>query len=102
MNNYSSGRNAEYMIKKILLSRGYVHIVRSAGSHTPIDLMASNGRRLLAIQVKKGRYISAEEKGLLIQWARAFKASPVLARKEDGRWVFHQLMGRTAHKQIQI
>jgi Holliday junction resolvase len=90
------------MIKKILISRGYMHIVRSAGSHTPIDLIASNGKKLLAIQVKRGRYISAEEKGMLIQWAKAFRASPILARKQEGRWVFHLLMGPSIQKKVEI
>jgi len=79
-----------------------MHIVRSAGSHTPIDLIASNGKKLLAIQVKRGRYISAEEKGMLIQWAKAFRASPILARKQEGRWVFHLLMGPSIQKKVEI
>ncbi|MGA1974764.1 MAG: hypothetical protein ABSG92_03935 [Conexivisphaerales archaeon] len=86
MSNYISGRNAEYTIKKMLVSKGFSYVIRSAGSHTPVDLIATDGRRLLAVQVKKGSYISKEEKALFYEWGMAFGAKPVLATKKDGRW----------------
>lgn len=101
MSNYISGRNAEYTIKKLLISKGYIHIIRSAGSHTPIDLMASNGKRKLAIQVKRNRYISKEERCMLIKWAISFDATPILAKKVDGRWTF-QLVSQSSMKNIEI
>ncbi|MEM0287292.1 MAG: hypothetical protein QXG05_03850 [Nitrososphaerota archaeon] len=99
MNNYSVGRNAEYAIKRMLIGKGFSHIIRSAGSHTPVDLIASDGNQLLAIQVKKGRYISKQEVYLLIEWAYAFKARPMLARKKDGRWILKEVGMPTTHKE---
>ncbi len=66
-------------------------MIRSAGSHTPVDLLAADGKRVLAIQVKRGRYISKEEQEMLKDWAAAFGAKPVLAKKKDGRWVLLDL-----------
>jgi len=64
------------------------YIIRSAGSHTPIDIIASNGKNVFAVQVKQGGYISREEKLQLSQWARAFNAKPVIAIKEKGsKWI---------------
>jgi Holliday junction resolvase len=102
LSNYIAGRNAEYAIKRLLISRGYLHVLRSAGSHTPIDLIAADGRKRLAIQVKRGRYVSRREKLLLIEWAKAFRASPVLATKVDGRWSLHLLQNETSLKGLEL
>jgi len=91
LNNYISGRNAEYTIKNLLISKGFKYILRSAGSHTPIDLLAADGKRKLAIQVKRRRYISKEEKAMLLAWAASFDATPVFASKVRGRWTFHHI-----------
>lgn len=40
---YERGRSAEYTVKRMLEAMGYQWIIRSAASHTPIDLLASNG-----------------------------------------------------------
>ena len=39
-------------------------VIRSAGSHTPIDLIAGNGKVVFAVQVKQGGHISKEEEKL--------------------------------------
>jgi Holliday junction resolvase len=57
------------------------------GSHSPVDLLASNGVETLAVQCKVGGYISLEEKTALIEWAAKLNARPCLARKNrSGRW----------------
>ncbi len=91
LNNYISGRNAEYTIKNLLISKGYKYILRSAGSHTPIDLLAADGKKKLAIQVKRRKYISKEEKDMLLAWAASFDAMPIFASKVRGRWTFHHV-----------
>jgi len=53
---YERGRRAEYRVRYVLQSQGYL-VVRSAGSKTPVDLVAINPstREILLIQVKSGR-----------------------------------------------
>lgn len=91
MSNYISGRNAEYMIKRMLISEGFKFVIRSAGSHTPVDLIATDGKSIVVVQVKKGSYISKIEKALFYDWGKAFGAKPLLATKKDGRWVLTEV-----------
>ncbi len=85
---YERGRAAEYAVKRILEARGFRWILRSAASHSPLDLLASNGTEILGVQVKGSStpYVSKLAKEELIQWAERFKAKPVIARKKRGRW----------------
>jgi Holliday junction resolvase len=83
----AKGRMAEYHVKRILERLGYVHIIRSFASLSPIDLIASNGSEVIAVQVKQGGYLSTEGRLALVDWADKFHAKPFLARKRRGRWV---------------
>ena len=91
--NYERGRSSEYYVKHLLENMGYRFIIRSAASHTPIDLLVarvSNPKvERLAVQVKGGQRgsISKDELNELRQWAKAFGAIPVLAKKRKKRWV---------------
>jgi len=87
----AKGRLAEYYVKRLLERQGYPYIIRSHASLTPIDILASNGNEIVAVQVKQGGYISQEEKKRLIEWAGLFRASPRVARKERGRWVVSKI-----------
>ncbi len=49
--NYVSGRRFEYAIKKELEQRGWIAI-RSAGSHSPFDIIAIKGNKILLLQLK--------------------------------------------------
>lgn len=51
MTNYQKGYAFERQVKKILESKGY-YVMRSAGSHTVIDLIAFKEDDLLLIQLK--------------------------------------------------
>ena len=51
--NYSRGRDTEYLARDLLILHGF-QVVRSAGSHTPIDLVAwQDGGHPRLIQVKR-------------------------------------------------
>jgi Holliday junction resolvase len=50
--NYVSGRRFEYVIKKELQDQGWIAI-RSAGSHSPFDIIAIKGDKILLLQLKK-------------------------------------------------
>jgi Holliday junction resolvase len=91
LSNYISGRNAEYAIKRMLISKGFTFVIRSAGSHTPVDLIATDGKNIVVVQVKKGSYISKDEKALFYDWGKAFDAKPLLATKKDGHWTLTEV-----------
>ena len=85
---YQRGRSAEYTVKRMLQEMGYRWVIRSAASHSPIDLLGSNGIETLAVQCKVGGYMSAMEKNTLIEWALKLNARPCLAKKnKNGRWM---------------
>jgi Holliday junction resolvase len=52
--NYHKGRNKEYRICKALRKKGYDIVQRSAGSHSPIDILAirREDNRISLIQSK--------------------------------------------------
>ncbi len=52
MSNYSRGRKLEYAVRDELISRGYILVVRSAGSKGPFDLVAISPSDIVLIQVK--------------------------------------------------
>jgi Holliday junction resolvase len=79
--NYIKGRNAEYYFKKKLESQGYA-VIRTAGSHSPADLIAGNGDLVYAIQVKASKKkLSKNEQDELIEFAKKIRAVPVLLNK---------------------
>ena len=49
--NYVSGRRFEYAVKKELEKRGWIAI-RSAGSHSPFDIIGIKGSKILLLQLK--------------------------------------------------
>lgn len=90
--NYHRGRAAEYYVKHLLEGMGYRFIIRSAGSHTPIDLLAAGDisfqQGVIAVQVKGGTArITETELRKLRKWAKAFGAVAVLAKKKGERWI---------------
>jgi len=87
---YVRGRSGEYWVKGLLEDQGYF-VIRSAASHTPIDLLAARDGVRLAVQVKvKGGFTKGEKEELL-RWAKHFEAKPILATKRRGRWVFKEV-----------
>ena len=88
---YERGRSGEYRVKGLLEDQGYL-VIRSAASHTPIDLLAARDGVRLAVQVKvKGGFTKGEKEELL-RWAKRFEAKPILATKRRGRWVFREVV----------
>ena len=88
---YVRGRSAEYWVKGLLEDQGYL-VIRSAASHTPIDLLAAKDGMRLAVQVKVKGGITKEEKSELRRWAEQFAAKPILATKKRGRWVLKEVV----------
>jgi len=74
------GRRFEYTVRDYLRCMGY-EVIRSAGSRGPADLLAGDGRHVLAIQCKINGDIRPRERERLVEFARKFRAMPVLAFK---------------------
>ncbi len=93
--NYRTGRRREYQVMNHLRKEyGFTKVSRSAASHSPVDLWASDGNQPYAIQVKAGKSrFTEDDKALLLEWASAFKAMPVLAEfRKRGQMVFTNLL----------
>ena len=86
MTAYRRGARLEYLARDVLRQQGYV-VVRSAGSHSPFDLIAVNERQVLFIQVKK----QGQSIRLALQHLAGVRA-PRNARKEV--WVYHRGLWR--------
>ena len=54
--NYVKGRRKEYKICKTLREKGYEIVQRTAGSHSPIDVIAIRKGEILFIQSKPEGY----------------------------------------------
>jgi len=100
MTNYTRGRALEYKVKKIMEDKGYF-VIRSAGSHGPVDLQATCGvgpdlsghvrTESWIIQCKtKDNGRSSKEKKNLIKLAKKLGAGAVWWSNNHGRvnlWV---------------
>jgi Holliday junction resolvase len=81
------GIRREWELKKFLEGKGY-KVVRSSASKTGIDLIAGNEKEVIALQVQTSEYISQDKLNALFEYAKAFKAKPIIARKVRGKWIF--------------
>jgi Holliday junction resolvase len=72
--NYNVGRAKEYKAMELLRTDGWV-VARSAGSHSPVDVIAAKLGATLLVQVKNGKArVKADEAKELVKWAEAFNA----------------------------
>ena len=79
MTNYQRGRTFEYQVRDHLQDRGFV-VVRSAGSHTPADLVALGDLVPWLVQVKRDGRLPEAERQAILQMAKRSRAWPILAR----------------------
>jgi Holliday junction resolvase len=75
---YRNGRAAEYRVRDLLRDRGYF-VLRSAGSGTPVDLVALKNGETRLIQVKRSDSCGPGEWNQLYDLAAAVGAVPMLA-----------------------
>ena len=79
--NYKNGRALEYRAKKRLEERGWF-VVRSAGSHSPVDLVAVKpDQRPLGVQCKLGSGFTSKERLALRDFCLDMGMTPVLCEK---------------------
>ena len=60
MNNYKKGRNNEYRSMRLLEASGY-QTLRSAGSHSPFDVVGYNRTGCVFVQVKTNEWPAPAE-----------------------------------------
>ena len=84
MTRYSRGADFERKVKADLQANGWF-VVRSAGSHGPVDLIAqAPGPSIAWIQCKRDGKMSGRDQTDIINLAKAFDAIPILAYKDNG------------------
>jgi Holliday junction resolvase len=81
MSNYSIGANFERRLIKYLREQGF-RAHRTAGSHTPIDVIAGIAGRCYAFQVQIDRYFPPAKIEALKDEAKEFGAIPFIAWRE--------------------
>ena len=83
MNNYRRGREREYQTQRLLEKAGYA-TMRSAGSHSPIDIVAFNPNGLRLIQVKlNSAQVSGVEREILKNLPRPSNCTVEIWRWKD-------------------
>lgn len=78
--NYSRGADFERRTRGYLERIGYV-TVRSAGSHSPADIVAMRHGELVCVQCKRNGRLDPDEWNEFWEWCRKGGAIPILASK---------------------
>lgn len=91
--NYRNGAAFERRCKEHLEGNGYA-VVRSAGSHSPADLVAlCKGRVGLGIQCKRNGRLDPDEWNGFFDWCARAGIAPILAEKVRGGIRYHLITG---------
>lgn len=80
--NYEQGRAAEYAAIRALEKEGFIAI-RTAGSHSPVDILAWNDKEIRFIQIKTFR----DRLGLYTKDIAALGAIPLPANSTAELWI---------------
>lgn len=81
MSSKSKGIRKEWALKQYLEKQGFL-VLRSSASKTGIDLLAGDGKEVMAIQVQSSPYIYPEKLQELIKYADAIKAKPMIVLRK--------------------
>ena len=76
--NYKRGADFERKVAKDLEKYGYVTI-RSAGSHSPADIVAMGHGRAVCVQCKRDGRLDPDEWNAFFDWCGMANATPVMA-----------------------
>jgi len=88
--NYIKGRALEYECKRVLEKMGYF-CIRSAGSHSPADIVAAKRGQILLIQVQKQSHLPREKEQALKAACKQAGAIGLFAYKRRGSWIFMRI-----------
>lgn len=89
-NQYRKGASFENKVKDILLEDDWMAI-RSAGSHSILDIMADKYGQVWFLQCRTNGNLSGKERIELIALAKKHKAVPILAYKKKGDTIFEEV-----------
>jgi len=84
MTAYSRGRYFEYRVRDYLTSQGWV-VFRSAGSHSPADLIAIRAGETILVQCRAKGYLPPTERAGFVAVAQELEVRPYLAYREKGK-----------------
>ena len=90
MSNYSRGADFERRVQKYFEKQGYF-VIRSAGSHSLIDLVALKGGEVQLIQCKTDGVLSVAERQQLQELARDTWCQVWLISRQDRNMVLEQI-----------
>lgn len=79
MSNYRKGADLERAAAKVLIGNGYL-VIRSAGSKSPVDLVALKRGETVLVQCKVDGYLTPSERNELRGSAIVLQATAVAAR----------------------
>jgi len=101
MTGYRKGANFENLVKDILDEDDWMAI-RSAGSHTILDLIAVKYGQIWFIQCRTAGNLSGKEREELVVLAEKHKAVPILAYKSKGDVVFEEIKSKVPTFHLEI
>lgn len=87
---YNRGARFERRVRDYLAKKGWV-VIRSAGSRSPVDLVAARGGEVLVIQCKRDGSSSLAERCQLYTVAGEFEARPIIAEAPGGHILWAQV-----------
>ena len=90
--NYRKGYSLESWVRNHLREQGWT-VIRSSGSHTPVDIIAGRHGAILAIQCKSGlgAKFGPEDVDNLLAYAAAFAAKPILVQRLERETLWFQV-----------
>jgi hypothetical protein len=83
--NYRNGRRLEWLARDALAAEGYT-VIRAAGSHGPVDLVAWNAKRVRLVQVKSAGSVRPKDRPALAGLVVPMGASVELWERHRGGW----------------
>ena len=90
MSNYNRGANFERRVKRALENKG-AFVIRSAGSRSPVDLVAFWSGEICFLQVKVDGNLSKGERELLTYLAQENRCRACMAYRDKKKIIFEDL-----------
>ena len=90
MTSYSKGRSFEYRVKRALQDQGWL-VFRTAGSHSPADLIAMRTGEIWFIQCRLSGYLLPIERVGFIEIAKEQGVVPMLAYREGRKLILKEV-----------
>ena len=91
MSNYSRGANFERRVKRYYEDKGFL-VLRSAGSHSPVDLVALRAGEVILIQVKLDGRLSMLGHEQLRELAKENNCQAHLASRDKREIIIKELL----------